>query len=79
MSLGMLSGPVALPLVSLFMHLSYVARVNCVVICVPRGPLLSNMMPSCVCHAMFFLDLHVPKPRWLQYYLLHQFTGDILN
>lgn len=49
MSLGMLSGPGALPLVSLFTHLSYVVRVNCVVMCGLGGPLLSRMIPSCVC------------------------------
>ena len=59
MSLGILSGLGALPLVSFFTHLSQVARVNCGVIWGLGGPLLSSMIPSCVCQGYYGLNIHM--------------------
>ena len=68
MSLGMLSGPGVLPLVSLFTHLSYISRVNCGRYLWFWGPLLSIMIPSCVCHGYFRIaHRHVLGGLWCRH------------
>ena len=49
MSLGMLSGPGAFPLVSLLIQLSYTSLVNWVDIWMLWGPLFSRIIPFSVC------------------------------
>ena len=63
MSLGILSSPGALPLVSRLTQLSYSFRVNCVFICVFCGLLFSRMRPSSMCHR-YFLTAHMHVSRW---------------
>ena len=63
MSFGMLSGPGAFPLVSLLTHLSYISRVNWVLISVLCGPLLSSMIPLFVCHG-YLRMAHIHAFRW---------------
>ena len=56
MSFGMLLGPGALPLVNRLRQLSYISLLNCLPICVFEGPLLSSIMPWCVCtHACLWV------------------------
>jgi hypothetical protein len=60
MSLGILSGPGVLPLVSLFTQLSYISLVNCELICAFWAPRLSSMIRSYECHGYFRIaHLHV--------------------
>ena len=63
MSFGMLSGPGALPLVSLLMHLSYISRVNWVLISVLCGLLLSSMILLFVYHGYLRMT-HIHAFRW---------------
>ena len=59
----MLSGPGAFPRVNLLMHLSYISRVNWVLISELCGPLLSSMIPLFVCHGYLRMT-HIHAFGW---------------